>query len=417
MNAQIYYPFKFNFVQAPLPRGDRLRRVAGAARAAQAADDPPRLPRARCGRCATTSPTGPSRTTPTASPRTRPPTLSRRGLVALAGGASALTLVMLAGQSIGGPLRKVALLAPRRQEFPVNKTAAAAGVTAEMTGERRGGSSSSPATRGRRSAAQDLLQMPQRRESLPIACVEGWSTTQTWTGVRIADLARAAGHARRARVLRRVAAAARASLREATLSADQIADRAVAAGAAGRRRGPLARPRLPGAGDRPGAAGRAQHEVGREDDVPMRARYGASPLHLRRSTSPLFAAFAWVALQVADAREAQNIVLWFVAAIVLHDLVLLPFYSAIDRVGCARPAAAGAAVNHVRIPAALSALLFLLFFPPILGRNEGSFARVAGVEPSGYLERWLLVTAALFAASALLYVVSSRRAAAAHSAS
>ncbi len=28
---------------------------------------------------------------------------------------------------------------------------------------------------------------------LPIACVEGWSTTQTWTGVRLADLARLAG--------------------------------------------------------------------------------------------------------------------------------------------------------------------------------------------------------------------------------
>ena len=149
----------------------------------------------------------------------------------------------------------------------------------------------------------------------------------------------------------------------------------------------------------------------------MRARYGSSPLHLVLHVA-LFAAFAWVALQVADAREAQNIVLWFVAAIVLHDLALLPFYSAIDRVALRGPGRrSAAAVNHVRIPAALSALLFLLFFPPILGRNEGSFARVAGVEPSGYLERWLLVTAGLFAASAVLYVVRSRRAAAAHSAS
>jgi hypothetical protein len=146
----------------------------------------------------------------------------------------------------------------------------------------------------------------------------------------------------------------------------------------------------------------------------MRARYGATPLHLVLHVA-LFAAFAWVALQVADAREAQNIVLWFVAAIVLHDLVLLPFYSAIDRAG--RRGVRGPRVNYVRIPAALSGVLLLLFFPPILGRNEDSFARIAGVEPSGYLERWLLVTAALFAASAVLYVVSSRRAAAAHSVS
>ena len=89
------------------------------------------------------------------------------------------------------------------------------------------------------------------------------------------------------------------------------------------------------------------------------------------STSRLFAAFAWVALQVADAREAQNIVLWFVAAIVLHDLVLLPFYSAIDRVGRAGlPRGRRSTTSGSR--AALSALLLLLFFPPILGRNDGS---------------------------------------------
>ena len=34
----------------------------------------------------------------------------------------------------------------------------------------------------------DLLAMEQRTERLPIACVEGWTTTQTWTGVRLADL-------------------------------------------------------------------------------------------------------------------------------------------------------------------------------------------------------------------------------------
>ena len=144
-------------------------------------------------------------------------------------------------------------------------------------------------------------------------------------------------------------------------------------------------------------------------------RYGSSPLHLMLHVA-LLAAFAWVALQVADAREARNIVLWFLAAIVLHDLALLPFYSAIDRVA-RRGLPRAVAINHVRVPAALSAVLFLLFFPPMLGRNDGSFARVAGVEPSGYLARWLLVTAALFAASALLYVVRSRRPAAVHSAS
>jgi hypothetical protein len=142
--------------------------------------------------------------------------------------------------------------------------------------------------------------------------------------------------------------------------------------------------------------------------------YAASPLHLVLHVA-LFAAFAWVALKVTDARGAGNIALWFLAAIVLHDLVLLPFYSALDRV--AQRAVPGPGVNHVRIPAALSGLLLLLFFPPIIGRNDGSFARVAGVEPGGYAERWLLVTAVLFALSAVLYAVRGRRAAVASSAS
>jgi DMSO/TMAO reductase YedYZ molybdopterin-dependent catalytic subunit len=37
------------------------------------------------------------------------------------------------------------------------------------------------------------MAMHQHTADLPIACVEGWSTTQRWTGVRLADLARLAG--------------------------------------------------------------------------------------------------------------------------------------------------------------------------------------------------------------------------------
>jgi hypothetical protein len=147
--------------------------------------------------------------------------------------------------------------------------------------------------------------------------------------------------------------------------------------------------------------------VGGEDDVLVRRHYGAGPLHLLLHVA-VFAIVAWVALSVADAREAQNIVLWFVVAIVAHDFLLLPFYSAIDRVQLRL----GAGVNYVRVPLALSGLLFLMFFPAICGRNEDSFARVAGVTPSGYLQRWLLVVAVLFAASAVLYAVRGTRSAA-----
>ena len=129
------------------------------------------------------------------------PTLSRRGLFAFAGAGALTLLVANAGQSIGGPLRRVAFLAPRREgDFPVNKTAAAAGVTAAMVGDGyqlalHAGDRVSALTR------EQLLAMPQRTARLPIACVEGWTTTQEWTGVPLSALAAHAGAPGAAQVL------------------------------------------------------------------------------------------------------------------------------------------------------------------------------------------------------------------------
>jgi hypothetical protein len=122
-----------------------------------------------------------------------------------------------------------------------------------------------------------------------------------------------------------------------------------------------------------------------------------------------FALAGWAILQVVDVRRADNVLAWFLAAVVLHDLVLLPCYSALDRL--ATRAAGVRAINYVRVPAALSALLFMVWFPTILGLNDASFGRVAGFTREGVLERWLLLSAALFAASALLWLGRGRRAA------
>ena len=69
------------------------------------------------------------------------PTISRRGLLGLVGGASLTILVVQAGESIGGPLRRLALLAPRGRvfgtgpnDFQVNRTVASAGIPAELIG-------------------------------------------------------------------------------------------------------------------------------------------------------------------------------------------------------------------------------------------------------------------------------------------
>ena len=130
------------------------------------------------------------------SPDPAPPTLSRRGALAMVGTGSAALLVVTAGQSLDGPLRNTALLAPHGREpgrgpngFQINKTAAAVGIRARDIGPGwrlvvRGPGRAVVLTR------EQLLRLPRHGAALPIACVEGWSTPdQRWEGVRLSDLA------------------------------------------------------------------------------------------------------------------------------------------------------------------------------------------------------------------------------------
>ena len=128
-------------------------------------------------------------------------------------------------------------------------------------------------------------------------------------------------------------------------------------------------------------------------------RYGASPVHLLAHLAALALA-AWALLQIPGLGNWQRIVVWLVAAVVLHDLVLFPAYTVAGRLVGRSP--------FVRIPLALSALLLLVFFPVMCGKGEGAYTRVSGVEWDGYAERWLLVSALLFLGSGILYAVRSR---------
>jgi DMSO/TMAO reductase YedYZ molybdopterin-dependent catalytic subunit len=104
----------------------------------------------------------------------------------------------------------------------VNKTARSAGVTEAMVGAAwrlelvAGG-------RTTRLSRADLLAMDLATHELPIACVEGWSTTQRWTGVPLAALARTAGAPEGARAFVESLQPA-GLLREATLNPGQLAD-------------------------------------------------------------------------------------------------------------------------------------------------------------------------------------------------
>lgn len=128
-----------------------------------------------------------------------PPTVSRRGLLAFVAGGSLTLLGLSFGQTIDGWWRRTALLAPHGRsygtgpnDFQVNKTAAHVGITRAQTGPGWRLELVGPA--GRRTLSRtELLGLPQHTYELPIACVEGWSTDQTWTGVRLADLGRLVG--------------------------------------------------------------------------------------------------------------------------------------------------------------------------------------------------------------------------------
>ncbi|WP_242624502.1 molybdopterin-dependent oxidoreductase [Micromonospora kangleipakensis] len=131
--------------------------------------------------------------------RPGPATVSRRGALALVGGLSLLLAGLTVGQTLDGRWRRTALLLPRGRQpgtgptgFPVNRTAAAAGIGAADTGA---GWRLTLRADGRQATLDRaaLLAMPQHTARLPIACVEGWSTLQTWTGVRLRDLAALVG--------------------------------------------------------------------------------------------------------------------------------------------------------------------------------------------------------------------------------
>ncbi|MEV7499652.1 molybdopterin-dependent oxidoreductase [Streptomyces sp. NPDC093018] len=136
-------------------------------------------------------------------PRPDRPTVSRRGAFGLVGGGSLLLFLTTVGQSLGGPFRRTALLAPHGTAdpnggpngFQINKTAAYAGITAADTHEDAWRLVVTGRTGTVRLSRAQLLQLPLHSSSLPIACVEGWSTAdQWWRGVRLRDLAALVGH-------------------------------------------------------------------------------------------------------------------------------------------------------------------------------------------------------------------------------
>ena len=147
----------------------------------------------------------------------------------------------------------------------------------------------------------------------------------------------------------------------------------------------------------------------------FRRLYGANPLHLIGHLAVFFVA-GWAIDQIVGGGSIVNWLAWFLGAALLHDLVLLPLYSLADRglVGrgghrVAQPARGRAWVNYIRVPAAVAAILLLVYFPVILGYSSTNYRNDTGHALTGYTRNWLLITAGLFVGSALVYVVRTMR--------
>jgi hypothetical protein len=111
---------------------------------------------------------------------------------------------------------------------------------------------------------------------------------------------------------------------------------------------------------------------------------------------------AWALAQmfrVSVAPQPLNLALWLALGAVVHDLVLLPAYAAVDAGVRRLPRPL---VNHVRFPLAISGVLALVWLPVILDRQPQNHVNALGHPPPDYLGRWLAVTAGLFALSGVV---------------
>lgn len=145
----------------------------------------------------------------------------------------------------------------------------------------------------------------------------------------------------------------------------------------------------------------------------VRTHYGAGPLHLLCLLAGLgFAGYlVWTVL---PAPNSARILIWVAAAAAAHDLLLWPLYTIADRAarGSHTERYRGVPwINHLRVPAVLSAVALAVSFPLVLRRSERAYRAASGLTEHPYLGRWLVLSGAAFALSAVLYAIRVLRAA------
>jgi hypothetical protein len=148
----------------------------------------------------------------------------------------------------------------------------------------------------------------------------------------------------------------------------------------------------------------------------FRRRYGASPLHLLAHLVG-FAIVAFVLDRLFSGGDVKELLVWYLGFAIAHDLVFVPAYTGLDRLFRATVAGLPLSaqtrvpvINHVRAPVVISALLLIIYFPLISGRNDGWFIDLSGHNLTHYGRNWLLISAVLFLGSGLIYTARVIRA-------
>ena len=116
----------------------------------------------------------------------------------------------------------------------------------------------------------------------------------------------------------------------------------------------------------------------------------------------LFALTGYVIELLQGNPSLPRMLTWFAGAVVGHDLVAFPLYASTDRLAVALLNAAK--VNYLRVPAAASALLFVVYLPGILRQGGGTYLSSTGQTQEPFLGRWIALVAIAFGISALVYL-------------
>ncbi|HSH62105.1 MAG TPA: hypothetical protein VK988_21145 [Acidimicrobiales bacterium] len=138
----------------------------------------------------------------------------------------------------------------------------------------------------------------------------------------------------------------------------------------------------------------------------IRRAYGSGPYHFV-AVVVCFAVSGYAILRLADSAQPVLIGLWFLGALLAHDFLLYPLYTLLDR-ATARGQGLGGTdraswINFVRVPVLIVGLVFLVWFPLILGVNAKTYRAASGLGTGRFLGRFLAFTAAVFLVSAALY--------------